>query len=188
VHPAARRTQQADHERDRDRVVGAGLAFDDRAGTSSDLPAAEDRKDDRWVRRCQSRAQQHRGQPTEAEQEVREQRHPACRHRRACYADPDDGPGRFAESGPADVHAAVEEDHDKRNRHQPLIYLDREVAQRREDVGRDGRGDQEERGCRYAHSFTQPVREHGEHGSQRDDGNGKPERYDVIHRQKATRR
>jgi hypothetical protein len=37
---------QCGHERDTDRVVGAGLAFEDHAGAADDIPAAQDGEDD----------------------------------------------------------------------------------------------------------------------------------------------
>ena len=56
-----RRSRRAgDHQRDADRVVGAGLALEDGAGAAGDLAAAQHREDHRRVGRGQRGAEQQR--------------------------------------------------------------------------------------------------------------------------------
>src|SRR5215212_10047196 len=72
---------------------------------------------------------------------------------------------RSAEPPPADVHAAVEEDHDQRHDRDPLHGADRDVLlQVREEVGHDGGTEQEQR--RGGH--REPAREANRHQRERE--------------------
>jgi hypothetical protein len=69
-----------------------------------------------------------------------------------------------AEPTPADLHLAVEEDDRQRDRDHPLDSGDRQLAERRNDVGGDSSGDQEDGGRGDAAAFADLVRQHRGHG------------------------
>ena len=92
------RAEDADHQRDTDGIVRAGLALEQRAGTPGDLAAAQHREDDGGIGRCQRSAEQQCRTPAETEQQSvprapSPQRSRRCRQRRAtplrpCWAQP----------------------------------------------------------------------------------------------------
>jgi hypothetical protein len=95
---------------------------------------------------------------------------------RAAHADGRDRAERGPEAGPADVHAAVEQDAHQGHRDHPLDDQPGRFVQRRDGLDRDGRADQDERGRWDLHPFGQPVREHGDQShrrrEQQDQGKG----------------
>ena len=121
-------------------IVRAGLALEDRPRAAADLAVAEHREHHRRIGRRERRAEDERRRPVEAEQDVRE-----ARRSRAAVPNvpstPSDaiGTSAAAEAAPADVHAAVEQDHDQRDDRDPLDRDDRVAARcrsGREEVGR----------------------------------------------------
>ena len=103
---------------------------------------------------------------------------------RTCRAMPSTaiGDARRAEAPPADVHAAVEEDDDQRDDADPLDLLDRQrVGERREEVRRDGRGEQEERRRRDREVRGQLARDDRQRDAAGDDQDDRPEGADLVH-------
>ena len=122
-----RELDHADHQRDPDRVVRARLALEDRAGAAADLAVAEHREHDRRDRSARARR---RGCRRSSSRSRAARARPAAMTApasRTCRATPSDGDrhDRAAEAPPADVHAAVEEDHDQRDDADPLDRQDR---------------------------------------------------------------
>ena len=133
-----RELDQPEHQRDPDRVVRARLAFEDRAGAALDLAVAEDGEHHRRVGRGDRRAEQPGRHPAEPERPVGEDRRRG-RPSRRCPSTPSerDRDRGHAEAPQADRRAAVEEDHDQRDRRHPL-----------DRVGSDRRVERAERGSR----------------------------------------
>jgi hypothetical protein len=90
-----------------------------------------------------------------------------CGQEGAGDADHRDGRGGAAESGPAQVHATVEQDAQQRHSHHAFDELFRWGVQVREQ--RNGDGGRREEHCRRGnvHPFAEPV---GQHCQQTDDG------------------
>ena len=76
------------------------------------------------------------GAPVEAEDQVGAERQRAGGDHRAGDAEPEHGARGGAHPGPADVHAAVEQDDRQRDGHDALVGDDRQGAQPREQVRR----------------------------------------------------
>ena len=136
-----------DHERDADGIVRAGLALEHRAAAAADLAVAEDTEDDGRVRRSDGGAEQAGGRPREIQEDVAGEGHePGCRER-AEHAERQDRDGCCPEAAPADVQPAVEQDHDQRDDRDPLdLHEGERLAEGREQIRGDGRGDEEEGG------------------------------------------
>jgi len=141
-----RELEHADHQRDPDRVVGARLALENRARATADLPVAEHRKHDRRIGRGERGPEDAGERPREAKQRVRRQRHQRRGRERAEHAERGDLDRRGTEAPPTDLHPAVEEDGDQGDGADPLDLADRDVIrERREEVGRERGGKQEDR-------------------------------------------
>jgi len=167
---------EAGHQRDPDRVVGARLAFQDDVAAAGDLPLAKDGEHDRRVGRRHRRGKEHRGIPAQAERGMREQRarrHGQERSRHARHGDRD---GSGPEPGPADLHPAVEQDEHQGDRDHPLDYQVRRRVQRRDDLDRHGRAHKDQRRGRDLNPLGQPVRQHHDQphrsGQQHQQGKG----------------
>ena len=117
-----RELEHPDHQRDPDRVVRARLALEDRPDAAADLAPAEHREHHRRVGRRERGAEDARGRPAEVEQRsarrraISAGRRERAERRRATTI----GTAERAEPAPADVHPAVEEDHDQRDDADPL--------------------------------------------------------------------
>ena len=138
-----------DHQRDPGRVVRARLALQDRAGAPADLAAAEHRERDRGIGGGERCAEQAARDPAEVEEVVRRDRDQTGGREGAEHAEREDRDDRAAEAPPADVHAAVEEDHDQGDHGEPLDGHERDrIPEPREQVRCDCGCDEEERGAR----------------------------------------
>jgi hypothetical protein len=84
--------EQVGHERDPDRVVDAGLAFQDGPATPGDLPAAQHREHHRRVGGGQRRTDQQRRPPLQAEQHMGQHGQRGGGDKGAGHADPEDRP------------------------------------------------------------------------------------------------
>ena len=134
-----------DHQRDPDRVVGAGFALEDRSCSAADLAAAEHGERDRRIRRGDRRADQSGHDPREAEEVMPDERDETRGGERADDAESENRPGGASKARDADVEAAVEEDDDQRDDADALDGLDGQgVAQRVHRRREDARGDEEE--------------------------------------------
>ena len=122
--PAGR--QDADHQGDADGIVGTGLALSrmPRRVPRSRGPRARRRR--RPGRSAPSAAPTSRAVRHEAEQQVADRR-PARRRSRRCRPRRARARRRRRRTAPADVHAAVEQDHDQGNGHDPLVGDDVET-------------------------------------------------------------
>ena len=101
---------QAGHQGDPDRVVRAGLAFEDGAAGAGDLAPPKHGEHHRRIGRGHCRGHEQRDVPGQTERQVHEHRAGSHGYERANNADHGDGCGRRLEPGPADVHAPVEQD------------------------------------------------------------------------------
>lgn len=108
--------EQAEQQRDTDRIVRPRLALDDHTGPASDLPVAQYGEHDGRVGRRQRGAQQQGQRPRDAEQHVGQQRDGSGGEQGADDADDQHGRESHAQLAGADAHTAVEEDEDQRHR------------------------------------------------------------------------
>jgi len=123
-----RELDHSDHERDPHRVVRAGLALEDRPGSSAYLPATEDGECDRRISGSDRGADQPGSDPRNPQDVVGGERdQPPCGER-AKDAKRQNGLGRSAKARKADVQPAVEEDDDQRDDSDSLDHLDRECV------------------------------------------------------------
>ncbi len=124
-----------DHQRDADRVVEARLPLEDRAGAPADLLPGQDRERDGRIGGRERRAEQP-GRRSRRGRGRRGRPPRSARRCRTCRATPSAtiGTADAAEAREADLRAALEQDHDQRERRDPLDVLEGE--DRREPVGR----------------------------------------------------
>ena len=164
----------AEHQRDAGRIVDARLALEDRPRAPADLAAAEHREHHRGIGGRHGRADNSREDPVEAQRVVSDERHDPGGCEGAEQPDREDRGGGRAEPAPADVHAAVEEDHDQRDDRDPLHRLDRHrVVDLRPDDGDRRSRDQEDRRRRHRNPLGQRRRERRDReagGHEKNDG------------------
>ena len=153
----AARSEQAGHQRDADRVVGAGLALQERAAAPRDLALTEHREDHRRIGRGDRGRDEQRREPCQAEREVDECSDGARGEEGAQHADDGDGGGGGPELPPPHVEAAVEQDAGQRDAHQPLDGELRRRVEGRHQLHRRGGGHQDQQGSRDLDALGQPV-------------------------------
>jgi hypothetical protein len=173
--------QQAGQQRDPDWVIHAGLAFQDGPAASGHLPAPQHREHHGRVGRGQGAAEQ-RCPPVQVEQGVREDGQSGGGDEGANDSDPGDRTGGGAESPPADVHPAVEQDHHQRHRDDPLDGGDRQLPQRRDHIRCNRGSDQDDRRCRDPDSFADLVEQHRRGDGQANHQHQQREVLDITHR------
>ena len=179
---ARRQLDQPDHERDPDRVVRAGLTLQDRARSPADLAAAEHGEGHGRIGRCECGSEQSARDPGEAEQAMCGECDQPGRGEGAEDAQRHDRDERHRRLAPADVHAAVEEDHDHRDDADPFDGDEgHRLAERRCDVGSD-RGGEEEDGCaRNRQALGDRASEQREREAGGDDQDDLTEICDLVH-------
>ena len=92
------------------------------------------------------------------------------------------GAGRRAEACQPDVHPAVEQDRDQRDRDDALVDLDRQVAPARGRASEAiAAATRKIAGAGIRQPLADPVGEHREQRRQRHDRDRQPERHDVVH-------
>ena len=125
---AAARASSADHQRDADRVVGAGLALEDRAGCGRAIsrPPSTENTTAGSVG-ASAVPSSSADAPAEAEQHVRQHGHRAAVTSVPDHPDHSTGAGAGRSLRHPDVHAAVEQDQHQRHRDDPLAPHDRQV-------------------------------------------------------------
>ncbi len=171
-----------DHQRDTDRVVGAGFALEDRSRPTADLATAEHGERDRWIRRSDRRADQSGHDPREAEEIVPDERDETRGGERADDAENEDRSGGAPKAADADVESAVEEDDDERDDADALDGLDGQgVAQRFHGRGEEARGDEEERGVGERDPVGDTGSENGQEHASGDDEDDDSEVGDLGH-------
>ena len=169
-----RELDHPEHQRDPGGIVDAGLALEGRAGAAGDLAPAEHREHHRRIGRRECGADDARQRPAEPERVVREDGQEAGGRKRPEHAQREDRAGRRTESPPADVDAAVEQDHDQRDNRDPLHGQDRHrLVHLRPEIRDDRRRDQEDRRRRHGDPSAQRRRDDRERdaaGSEEKDG------------------
>ena len=185
---ARRVREHPDHQRDADGIVRSGLALEDRRRPPADLPVAEHREHDRRIGGRERGAQDARDRPVEAEERVGEERHRGGGGERPRDPERRDRQRSPAESPPADVHAAVEEDDDQGHDADPLDVVDRDHGgEPREEVRGERRSEQEERGRRHREALRELVRPERREEAGRHDQDDRPEFVELAHRRDCRR-
>jgi hypothetical protein len=124
-----------DHEGDARWVVHARLALERHTRASRDLALAEHREHHRRIGRRKRGANDSRRHPFEPEHVVGEHRNGAGGRERPEDPEREDRREGAPEAPPADVHAAVEENHDQGDHGDPLHGEDRDFfIEAREEV------------------------------------------------------
>ena len=172
--------EQAGHQRDADRVVGTRLALQHRPAAAPDLAPAEDGEHHRRVGRGQGRADQQRQVAADAEHQVRHQGQRGGGEERAEHPDQGDGGGGCAEPAPADRGAAVQQDDQQGDGHDPLDGPLR-GRQPRDDPDSRYRRQEEQGGCGDAHPGDHPAGQHRHQHREAGDQHNQAEGLDVIH-------
>ena len=116
---AGRKIEQTKHERDRDRIVGAGLRLKNHARPPAEFPAAQQREHNRRVcwRECGT---DNRGRrPAEPEEDVRNDRHRPRSRERADHAEQADRDDDLPQPLVSDIGSSVKENHDQRDSADP---------------------------------------------------------------------
>ena len=177
-----RKLDQPDHQCDPGRIVDTGLALERRARAAGDLAPAEHREHHCRIGRRQSSTDQPRQRPVEPERVVREHGQQARGRERPQHTQREDRAGRSPEPPPADVHAAVEQDHDQRDDRDPFHRQDRHVlVHLRPEVRDDRCRDQEDRRRRHGNATGQARRHHRERDSPRNEKKDGCEVCDFSH-------
>jgi len=173
-----RKLDQPEHQSNPGRIVDSGLALERRTRAAGDLAAAQHREHHRGIGRCQRSANDPRQRPVEPERVVRERGQEASRRKRPDHAQREDRAGRGAEPPQADVHPAVEQDHDQCHDRDSLDGHDRHVlVHLRPGVRGERRRNQEDRRC----GNRDPPRQGRRHDGERDSpGNEKKEGCEVC--------
>src|SRR3954451_3052804 len=172
---------QARHEGDADRVVRAGLAFQDGSGGFGHLALAEYGEDYGRVGRRDGRPDEQSDIPVEPEQQVRRDRRGGDGEERAEYTGEHDRCQRTPKPAQADVHPALEQDDRQRDGHDALDGALRWGVEVGYDGGGHRRGGHEECRGRQLDPLTEAVRQHRDEpdgGNHRHQGT---ERSDVVH-------
>ncbi len=172
-----------DHQRDPDRVVRPRFALQDRPRPAVDLAAAENRERDRWIGRCQRGSEHPARDPGEVEEHVRGGRDQRGRGERPEDTEREDRHGGAAELAPADVEAALEEDHDQGDDADPLDGDEGDlVVDPRHEVGDHRRGDEEERCTGDRQPFGDCTAVQGQRDPAGDHEHDQAEVWDLRHR------
>ena len=171
-----------EHQSDPCRIVHARFALERRPRAALDLPSAEHREHHRRVGGGERRPDQAGQHPVEPEREVREHGDDPGGGERAEDPQRENRPGGSPKAPPADVHPAVEENHDQRHDRDPFHGPDRDVGiDRRPQVGDDRRGNEEDRRRRHRNAIADPRREHPEREPACDEEKDSSEVGDLSH-------
>ena len=153
-----RELDHPDHQRDPNRVVRAGLPLEERPHAAADRAVAENGEHHRRVGRGDRRAEQAAHDPAETERPVAEERDQPGGGERAGRAERATGRATVRKSAQADRRAPVEQDHDQRDRPDPLHRPCRQ-RERRRGVRSDCCGDEEQRRGGHGDPGAQLARE-----------------------------
>ena len=185
--PGRRVGEQADHERDCDRVVRARLALEDGRHAAADVAPGEHREHHGRVGRRERGADDRRGRPRHRQDDLGGDRAQRSGQEGADDAEQHDRPQRRPQPSPADLDAAVEQDRDQRDHADALDVADRDRLGERGQEVRDRRGrDQEDDRRRHAQPGGQARRHERQPEAGGDDGEHDGEVMDLAHDQGST--
>ena len=174
--------QHADHERDAHGIVRAGLGGEDGGDAALGGVVAQHREHHSGIGRRERRPDHRGGHPVEAQHVVRGHCHDPRRGEGAEHAEREDRAERAVHLAPAQLHAAVEEDHDERHDPDAGDVVDRDRGgEPRRDLRDDLCAEEEHRGRRHPHARREPAAEDRQNERRRDDQHHLTEVRDLLH-------